>query len=284
MILATICDQLQAPGAYLATNTEGNFEIIASTGIQKQAPDFADELEKFVLSLDNPEEMVIWNDDAIFPLKDGGETPALVGYLGVRKANQLLIAEEEVLSAVHLLNHRAAIALRDREIQEQVFTTLENMDPQVAMIQALRAVGRYNRQGVLTDDQSLESKEMNQWIKDALTHYWGGPKLTENPLLTLEVVKQTLDDHEDNPANALRSVLKRAIEKLKPEGERKYTSEWILYNILDLKFLEGKKVREIAMRLAMSEADLYRKQRIAIDAVATEIAKMESTTKYEKPE
>ena len=228
--------------------------------------------------------MVIWNDDAIFPLKDGGETPALVGYLGVRKANQLLIAEEEVLSAVHLLNHRAAIALRDREIQEQVFTTLENMDPQVAMIQALRAVGRYNRQGVLTDDQSLESKEMNQWIKDALTHYWGGPKLTENPLLTLEVVKQTLDDHEDNPANALRSVLKRAIEKLKPEGERKYTSEWILYNILDLKFLEGKKVREIAMRLAMSEADLYRKQRIAIDAVATEIAKMESTTKYEKPE
>jgi hypothetical protein len=152
------------------------------------------------------------------------------------------------------------------------------------MIQALRAVGRYNRQGVLTDDQSLESKEMNQWIKDALTHYWGGPKLTENPLLTLEVVKQTLDDHEDNPANALRSVLKRAIEKLKPEGERKYTSEWILYNILDLKFLEGKKVREIAMRLAMSEADLYRKQRIAIDAVATEIAKMESTTKYEKPE
>jgi hypothetical protein len=49
-----------------------------------------------------------------------------------------------------------------------------------------------------------------------------------------------------------------------------------LYNILDLKFLEGKKVREIAMRLAMSEADLYRKQRVAIDAVAEEIAKMES--------
>jgi N-terminal 7TM region of histidine kinase len=284
MILATICDQLQAPGAYLATNTEGNFEIITATGIQRQTLDFADELEKFVLSLDNPEEMVIWKDDVIFPLKDGGETPALVGYLGVRKANELLIAEDEVLAAVHLLNHRAAIALRDREIQEQVFTTLENMDPQVAMIQALRAVGRYDRQGVLADDQSLESKEMNQWIKDALTHYWGGPKLTENPLLSLEVVKQTLDDHEDNPANALRSVLKRAIEKLKPEGERKYTSEWILYNILDLKFLEGKKVREIAMRLAMSEADLYRKQRIAIDAVATEIAKMESITKFEKPE
>ncbi len=37
---------------------------------------------------------------------------------------------------------------------------------------------------------------------------------------------------------------------------------WILYNILEMKFLEGKKVREVAMRLAMSEADLYRKQRV----------------------
>jgi hypothetical protein len=42
-----------------------------------------------------------------------------------------------------------------------------------------------------------------------------------------------------------------------------------------MKFLEGKKVREIALRLAMSEADLYRKQRVAVDAVAKVIAEME---------
>jgi len=85
MILATICDQLQAPGAYLATNTEGNFEIIASTGFRNKRQILLMSWRNFVLSLDNPEEMVIWNDDAIFPLKDGGETPALVGYLGVRR-------------------------------------------------------------------------------------------------------------------------------------------------------------------------------------------------------
>ena len=39
--------------------------------------------------------------------------------------------------------------------------------------------------------------------------------------------------------------------------------------------MEGRKVREVAMRLAMSEADLYRKQRVAIDAVAEAIIKME---------
>jgi len=283
MVLAAICDQLQAPGAYLATNEDGNLEIIASTGMQKIPVDFIDELEKFIIGQDEITKMMIWNNDLIFPLKDGVSDPVLVGYLGVHNGNQMLAGEEEVLTALQLLNHRAAIALRDREIQEQVFTTLENMDPQVEMIQALRAAGRYNRQGVLADENSLVgTAEMTQWIKDALTHYWGGPKLTENPMISLKVVKQKLDDHENNPANALRSVLKNAIEKLKPEGERKYTSEWILYNILDLKFLEGKKVREIAMRLAVSEADLYRKQRVAIDAVATEIVKMESMIKEEE--
>ena len=159
---------------------------------------------------------------------------------------------------------------------------MEKMDPQVEMIQALRAVGRYDRKGILSSDQSLENMEMNQWIKDALTHYWGGPKLKESPLNSLEIVKKHLTENENNSVNALRSVLKTAIDKLKPEGERKYTSEWILYNILDLKFLEGKKVKEIAMRLSMSEADLYRKQRVAIDAVATEIEKMELNAEEEK--
>ncbi len=49
----------------------------------------------------------------------------------------------------------------------------------------------------------------------------------------------------------------------------------MLYNILELKFLEGRKVRDVAMRLAMSEADLYRKQRVAIEAVAQAIGSME---------
>jgi hypothetical protein len=49
----------------------------------------------------------------------------------------------------------------------------------------------------------------------------------------------------------------------------------MLYNILEMKFLEGRKVRDVAMRLAMSEADLYRKQRVAIEAVATAITDME---------
>jgi hypothetical protein len=53
------------------------------------------------------------------------------------------------------------------------------------------------------------------------------------------------------------------------------TAEWILYNILELRFLQGKKVRDVALQLAMSEPDFYRKQKIAIEEVARQISEME---------
>ncbi len=115
----------------------------------------------------------------------------------------------------------------------------------------------------------------------ALSHYWGGPKLTQSPLLGLQVVKHALDEHNGNPVNALRFILRKAIARARPEGERRFTAEWILYNILEMKFLEGRKVREIARRLAMSEADLYRKQRVAIELVADAIMEMERQAREE---
>jgi len=71
--------------------------------------------------------------------------------------------------------------------------------------------------------------------------------------------------------------LRTAIQHLKPEGERQFTNEWILYNLLELKYLSGWKVKDIARKLALSEADLYRKQRIAINAVSQEIIDMEKS-------
>jgi len=52
--------------------------------------------------------------------------------------------------------------------------------------------------------------------------------------------------------------------------------EWMLYNLLEMKFLQGRRVREVASRLAMSEADLYRKQRVAIESVARTLLEMET--------
>ncbi len=89
-------------------------------------------------------------------------------------------------------------------------------------------------------------------------------------------MRELAEAEDGNLANALRKLLRRAVNGIKPSGDRKFTTEWILYNILEMKFIEGRKVRDVAARLAMSEADLYRKQRVAIEAVAKTILEMES--------
>jgi hypothetical protein len=174
-----------------------------------------------------------------------------------------------------MLSFRIGAALRDRKIQQEIFLSLQALEPQVELIQRLRAASRYNGSIVFASDPDLPDGSFDQWVKEALSHYWGGPKLTESPLLKLKVVQDALTDYDGNSANALRAILRHAIDQTKPEGDRRFTGEWILYNILEMKFLEGKKVREIAMRLAMSEADLYRKQRVAIETVAQTILEME---------
>ena len=103
--------------------------------------------------------------------------------------------------------------------------------------------------------------------------------MTNSPLLGLHVVRDLADDHEGNAPNALRALLRKAVDYVKPEGERRFTTEWILYNILEMKFIEGRKVREVAARLAMSEADLYRKQRVAVEAVARAILDIEAESR-----
>jgi hypothetical protein len=190
--------------------------------------------------------------------------------------------EEEHLESVNLLAYRVEIALRDWRLQQQVIKSMETLQPQVALIQQLRAASSYNKTSVLLDEVDLPEEDFITWVKDALSHYWGGPKLSESPLLGLKVVKSAMNDYDGNPTNALRGILKDAIENIKPEGERRFTGEWILYNILELKFLEGRKVRDVATRLAMSEADLYRKQKVALEAVSRAIIGMELAAREEE--
>ncbi|NTW45281.1 MAG: hypothetical protein HGB14_12850, partial [Anaerolineaceae bacterium] len=277
MVLAAVCDRLQVPGAYLLDISEEGLELVVHTGEKQVTNEQLSEIESMVTNLAVDKEFLVWNEDVIIPIRNGtnGDSQMVLGYLGVNGFNGNFPLEFEDAEALKTLTYRAAMVLRDRATQEQIFQTLEKLNPQEELIQQLRAAGRYDRKGVLQFDSSIKRSELTHAVKDALTHYWGGPKLTENPLLKFEIVKKALVEHEQNPANALRYVLKSAIEQIRPVGERKYTGEWLLYNILDLKFLEGKKVREIAMKLALSEADLYRKQRVAIEVITDTIVQME---------
>jgi len=203
-----------------------------------------------------------------------------LGLLGVeaRAAEYDLTPDEEELAT--LLIEHAERALEDRRLQQDIFQTLKNIIPDIERVHRLRSAVSYIGAPNLLPlaENPILEQDFPQMVRDALSHYWGGPKLTRSPLLKLNVVQAALDENEGNAVRALRSVLTQAIEKQRPEGTRRMTTtEWLMYNILDLKFVQGLRVRDIAQRLAMSEADLYRKQRLAIEEVARTLSEMEAS-------
>ena len=280
-VLAAVRDHLQAPSAFVAALDGSDLSLIVIVGKrsmidQQDLPQVMDRVNG-----SGPHHEFRWGEFWVLPLHqrrrgdmDRDELPSLLGLMGVAHQGAAVM-EHDQREALWLLADRAALALEDRQLQQRVFRSLEDIQPQVEMIQRLRAAGRYDATANLLSEPLPEESDLANWVKDALTHYWGGPKLTASPLMRLQIVQELAEDHDGNAANALRALLRKAVDQVKPEGDRRFTTEWILYNILEMKFIEGRKVREVASRLAMSEADLYRKQRVAVEAVAHAILEME---------
>jgi len=280
-ILAAVCDRIQSKHGFIATLAPTGLETLVTVGnldwLEKE--DLSQKILEQV-SQSGHKNFFSWGELWLLPLftqRNQGED--LLGIMCIQRQPQQTIDAEQA-EALDILAQRAALALEDRMIQSQVFSSLEELTPDMEFIQQLRAVSRYNGGTALIKAEVPEisgapSESLARWVKEALTHYWGGPKLSQNPLTRLHIVQQAVQDHEGNTTNALRAILRQAIDQIKPEGERRFTGEWILYNILELKFMEGKSVREVAKRLALSEADLYRKQRVAIEEVARTIIEME---------
>jgi hypothetical protein len=295
-ILAATCDYLRVKTAFVASLSEQGPRLERAIGLHGEvsaelegAPEFA----TTGLNGELPQPAMVgpggqvftWHDFWLIPLhshpqemQEANSEPRLVGLLGVAVPDEGTFDEDKwhVLMA---LATRAAEVLEDRRLQAEVFRMLRGLLPEISAIQALRGVARYQGVAALTAprEELPEGSDLAQAIKDALTHYWGGPKLTSSHLMRLAVVRQALDDNDGNPQKAMRYVLQRAIESLRPEGQRSMTTtEWILYNILEMRFIQGRKVREVARRLAMSESDFYRKQRVAITEAARALAEMDS--------
>ena len=282
VVLAAVRDHMQAPSAFVAALDDASLSLLVTAGRPLQdSENLTGALEELERENGSTREF-IWDGYWVLPLRqkpgeeDLDQAPPMLGILGVARISDQVI-ESEQRQALWLLANRATLALQDRKLQQRIFRSLEDLEPQVDLIQKMRAAGRYDSKMSLLTEEFEPDSDISTWVKDALNHYWGGPKLTQSPLLNLKIVQDTAsEDYEGNAANALRAVLKRAVDQVKPEGERRFTTEWILYNILEMKFIEGRKVRDVANRLAMSEADLYRKQRVAVEAVAKAMIDMES--------
>lgn len=289
-LLAAVCDLIQVPVAFLTAVDGDQISMDVIVGGLKSDRQWQnnDELLQTMRHLKNGERVIfsyqgfwvvpLYSERILEPSTEGPDQPRLLGAIGVqaRAAEVDLSAEEQGIFEV--LVEQSAQALDDQVLQKEVFAALEGLLPEMEAIQKLRDTARYGAYPVpLMDDGAtdLDASYVTA-VRNALRDYWGGPRLTQSSLLQLEIVQNGLDDHEHNPTRALRTVLFDAVNQLRPEGQRSMTqAEWTLYNIVELRFIQGYKVRDVAKRLSMSEADLYRKQRAAIEEVARGIAQME---------
>lgn len=279
-VASSICDRLQVSSTFIAVMKNGSIDYFVNAGKKQLLSDIlldGNITEELRNNTPNEDGFIRWGDTFILPLQiqtHSGQT-LLLGLCGFPASVKEPLDGEQV-EAVKLLVDRATTAIKDRMLQKQAIDSITAIQSEVDYIQRLRGQSSYKTDQIFESVQSAADPRLTEAVKDALTQYWGGPKFTNNPLISLEVVKAESIAHDGNQVNGLRTVLKNAIEQTRPEGERKYTGDWLLYNILEMKFLQGRKVREVAHRLSVSEADLYRKQRIALENVAVIIQQMEN--------
>jgi hypothetical protein len=281
-VLAALCEILRVKSGFVYNlNTQQGPRLETYVGAPAAAENAVAEIEVASLIAEKNGAKgysFITHNEFWFVLLQNKARDRYLGLLGLKARAEAydLTSEEETKAA--LLIEQMEAALEDRLLQKEVFAALKSIIPEIERIQRLRSAVRYTGSPsleVLTNSPIYET-DFPQMVRDALTHYWGGPKLTRSPLLGLRVVQQALTENDSNAVRALRSVLTEAIEQQRPEGERQMTTaEWLMYNILELKFIQGLRVREVAQRLAMSEADLYRKQKLAIEEVARTLKEME---------
>lgn len=291
-ILASTCDFLQVNTAFVASLTEGKPELVTAVGPTRPSTEWLEGENGNILDvLGNPDQqghldLHKWHSYWISPLysrrRIGGDgSRRLIGFIGVQARAQEIDLTEDDWKVFRTQIRRSADALDDIGLQAEIYAALEGLLPQINMTRTRAAEVEYRpgRQPVPSNETTIPDRELFiEQVKAALKHYWGGPGLTSSLLLNLNVVMNAMKDNGENPVRALRAVIQQAIERQRPTtGDRKLLSpEWTIYNILQERFIERHKVRDVAIRLALSEPDFYRKQRIAIEALADTLIDMEA--------
>jgi len=281
-VLSLLGELLRVHCAFVVTTAGQGFQLEAHCGAERAAQaflqdhDLAPVLERCQRDPEGSLTFASLDGFMLRPLCTRNRD-AVLGLLIVQRWAQAPDIDEELTGTVEDLIEQAEVALEDSHLQQGIFVALQQIMPDIERIQKRRQLMRYvSSLPRAIDESPVSDPAFGRWVKDALSHYWGGPKLTGSPLLNLTIVARAREHYEGDAVRALRAVLEQAIEALRPLGEQKMTAvEWTLYNILDLKFRRGYRMTDIANRLAISESDLYRKQRSAIGEVARMLVQME---------
>ncbi|MCA9882097.1 MAG: hypothetical protein KC708_03980 [Anaerolineae bacterium] len=286
--LRSISDYFRVPSAFVLAYDGTRFDTISQIGKPVEETSFSDDKAHLLATIEaiNGENGHFhkWTAFQIVPLyslraaNEEIDEHYLIGLLGVQGTEESIHVPDEDQPLMKRYINRLQQTLEDMMLQTEVFAALEGLLPQISMTRTRANAIEYRVTNPAQVPQlNIPSRdEMYEQVRAALRHYWGGPGITRSRLLNLNVVQQEMDQ-AGTPTQALRNVILRAIERLRPEGERSmFGNEWIIYNILDLRFIEGKKVKEVTKRMSMSDADFYRKQRVAISAITDTLLLMEA--------
>ena len=103
-------------------------------------------------------------------------------------------------------------------LQAEITAALEGLLPQLSVARQASEVGfPFNLLPAPVNGETVDHSRFVELVRAALRHYWGGPGLTRSNLLELNVVRAAMSD-EQVPANALRAVLRQAIDQQRPEA------------------------------------------------------------------
>ncbi len=280
--LEACCDYLRVSTAFIIAKRGQELEwvqVVGHIASDLDASALQEELDSIATT---QAAFSTWQGYQLLPLFSSrlSDQPMLIGALGIQaSAQQLINAEKEMLDTFIV---RTQHILEDILLQAELFAVLEGLLPQISTTRARADEVEFLQSAEPTRarDKAANRQEAFDQVRAALRHYWGGPGITRSRLMDWHIVQAAAAQNGEPPIQALRALLQEAIEQQRPQGERSWVApEWTVYNILTTRFLQGKKVRDVARMMSMSDADFFRKQRQAIETVTDTLLKMEASAR-----
>lgn len=123
----------------------------------------------------------------------------------------------------------------------------------------------------------MNDQEFRKLVKDAFEHLYDTAYLGAHPLVP-ELVRMP-DSTRVVRAQKLRSLLKQAIEELRPQNDLPSTApEWRSYNSLRYRYTQGMSMAQVENTLAISQRQLQREFHKGLDAVTALLAEQRLLT------
>src|SRR5512135_551199 len=114
----------------------------------------------------------------------------------------------------------------------------------------------------------MKLEEFRKLVKDALEHLYDTAYLELHPLLTQ--VSGVTTANRSTRAQALRSILKDAVEELRPpEGIPSSSPEWRSYLVLRCRYIQGMTIGQVENELGLSRRQLQREIHKGLEALAS---------------